>query len=515
MDDFEETSDKEDAFPDIPSTQQTPEKKEDLPELPDIVIENCCQGQQQNKTKSIFIVQTLKRKENVILKEIENCKPFLTHVKSREHDVIILFKMESRHTLTAMQNRFKKCFTIAPFMVLCANDSKFDNLLSFFNDSLPNTTPPTLNVNKMILELAEKTKTNDPVRLLGLCLSFAQPTANCLFCKGQLHDSSLHNDYRACALELRTMRDCAAVCKNACTCLEAQNKFKTENSTRKDVVKRHVWTKLALLINHLENDKINKRDLIIACKMMETICSNVKRGLKKYDVEEILKYLISTITEAKPKEQCIILMGAYNTGKTTLAGGLRALFDGVTLNVNCHEQQLNFELGCALGKLLVVFEDVLGNRWPERWMGEKQDLLPGKGFTNLNLRKEHLDGSCVVMLERKHQNKQECVFPPSIITCNPYYIPDPLKPRVKIFTMNSNNYYKKWYKANGHLCLERLLTSSHVMVALLVKHWPEFLTEDAPDSVLLDVRDLKEQIIEEEYSRMFDESLSQGSEISL
>lgn len=498
------------------STQQTPEKKEDLPLLEEQIIVNACQGQQQNKSKNIFILQSLQRKEGQIEKELATFKTKCIYRKRGELDVVFYFETESKHTLSAVVNKFKKLFTVCPFKVLCANDSKRDTLIKVFNGGLDtNTVKDALNVNKALLELAEKTNTVDPVKLLGLCLSFGQPCANCAYCKEGLHDSSLHFEFRSLAVELRSMRDCSGLCKNATACLEAQNKFKLSNMTRRDVLIKHLRNKLKHLREDLENDKISRRELVIACRMLETICSNVKRGCRLLSPDFVIKTFVDLIIDAKPKEQCIILLGSYNTGKTTLAGAFRSLFDGVTLNVNCHEQQLNFELGCALGKYLVVFEDVLGQKWPERWMGEKQDLLPGKGFHNLNLRKEHLDGSCVVLLEKKHQNKQEAIFPPSIITCNPYYIPDPLKPRVKIYSMVTSSNYSRWYKANGHLGLERLLTSSNVLIALIVKHYKAILEEGAEDHTLLDIRDVEEQILEEEYCRLFDESLSQGSQISL
>ncbi|AWS21314.1 large T antigen [Thetapolyomavirus trebernacchii] len=148
------------------------------------------------------------------------------------------------------------------------------------------------------------------------------------------------------------------------------------------------------------------------------------RHLMPVPVNHFFEKIVKSIVDAVPKSQGFIFHGPMNSGKSTVASAVSSLLGGVALNVNCVKDRMWVEMGRAIDRFMVVFEDVKGYPKPGH------PYLPsGEGFSNLDCYREFLDGMFKVGLEKKFQNKVDCFFPPWIITCNDYIIPKPLLQR--------------------------------------------------------------------------------------
>lgn len=160
----------------------------------------------------------------------------------------------------------------------------------------------------------------------------------------------------------------------------------------------------------------------------------------------ILSPIISVFTESDCKKYCkgkkryVVLRGMFDCGKTSIAAAINEIFEGINISVNVTKDRLPFYIGAAIGKRFVFFDDVKG------YKTKVEGLPTGSGLSNLDEMREHLDGKIQVQLERKNQNTINQVFPPGIITMNPYKIPSSLKCRFHIVNMKENKmYYKHRY----------------------------------------------------------------------
>lgn len=142
------------------------------------------------------------------------------------------------------------------------------------------------------------------------------------------------------------------------------------------------------------------------------------------DFFKIAHKILWTFTEGAPRKRYTILQGDFKSGKTSFASAFCKLFGGININVNVDSGRLPFYLGNAIGKRFVLFDDVKG-----RYV-LSENLQHGQGFANLDNLRDHLDGHVAVQLEKKNQQPIEQVFPPGIITCNNYHIPNSLLQRI-------------------------------------------------------------------------------------
>lgn len=147
------------------------------------------------------------------------------------------------------------------------------------------------------------------------------------------------------------------------------------------------------------------------------------------NMERLVRDLEEIFVKARPKRRYLVFRGPLNSGKTTVAAGVKALLHGVSLNINCPADKLPFEVGMAMDRSFVIFEDVKG--CPDKLYSSFGELPPGVGMFNLDDMRDHLDGAVEVNLEKKHQNKVSQLFPPGIITMNYYVVPATVKVRVR------------------------------------------------------------------------------------
>lgn len=145
-----------------------------------------------------------------------------------------------------------------------------------------------------------------------------------------------------------------------------------------------------------------------------------------YNFDKLAKIILDSFIYGIPRKRYTIIRGDFKCGKSSLASGFNKLFEGVNINVNVDKGRLPFYLGNAIGKRFVLFDDVKGS---VKHRGDT--LYSGMGFHNLDDLRDHLDGHMEVQLEKKNQQPISQVFPPGIITCNKYVIPESILERVQ------------------------------------------------------------------------------------
>lgn len=145
--------------------------------------------------------------------------------------------------------------------------------------------------------------------------------------------------------------------------------------------------------------------------------------IKLYGRVNLMKLVINALNcfqNAKPKNRWLALVGDFDAGKSTLAGGFKDLFGGVTININLKDDTRRmFQLGMAIGHRFVIFDDV-------------RDI----GIKNLddNMR-DYLDGHHEIILERKNRDPVTQYFPPGMITSNYLSFPEALMRRIRIIKL--------------------------------------------------------------------------------
>ncbi|QTH80113.1 large T antigen [Scorpion polyomavirus 3] len=139
-------------------------------------------------------------------------------------------------------------------------------------------------------------------------------------------------------------------------------------------------------------------------------------------LKDIISGIIDAVCVARPKRRYVCLTGYYNCGKSMLAHAFSQLFDAVSINVNIDRSRLAFQLGNALDRRMVIFDDVRGGKG-------------GYGWENLESLRDHIDGRIEVPLEKKNRQAVQQVFPPGIITTNYLKMSTAMKKRIKNYVM--------------------------------------------------------------------------------
>nr|QTH80118.1 large T antigen [Scorpion polyomavirus 2]QTH80128.1 large T antigen [Scorpion polyomavirus 2] len=139
-------------------------------------------------------------------------------------------------------------------------------------------------------------------------------------------------------------------------------------------------------------------------------------------LKDIISGIIDAVCVARPKRRYVCLTGYYNSGKSMLAHAFSSLFDAVSINVNIDRARLGFQLGNALDRRMVIFDDVRGGKDTYGWL-------------NLESLRDHIDGRIEVPLEKKNRQAVQQVFPPGIITTNYLKMSIAMKKRIKNYVM--------------------------------------------------------------------------------
>ena len=340
---------------------------------------------------------------------------------------------------------------------------------------------------QQLVDYALKIETTDPLLLLGYYLEFRGPYP-CHKCslKYPKHEGQ-HQLHQKNATLLGLSRQQKLLCQQACDQVAAALRVRYSDMSRKEVLAE-------LFAKHLKT----LREYCTTKAKVLNILGGVAWWLeaRTRGAQEMRDILIILCKNA-PKQRNLLFRGEIDTGKTCYAALFMNFLGGTSLNINGPLDKLNFELGCAIDKFMVVLEDV---------KGRAQDGLPGgHGVDNLDCLRDHLDGQVAVNLERKHSNKVSQIFPPSIITMNYYSLPPTLRARIyKAFPFPKRENVGK--SLNGsYLQEKRLHTNPMTLMACLVHQLPETEFKENIREGVKDMKDLfAEFCTQEEWDQMAD-----------
>lgn len=304
---------------------------------------------------------------------------------------------------------------------------------------------------RLLCDFAVGIRCDDPLLLMGHYISFTEPVDSCKNCnqREKVHRKfhAAHHENAKLFAVTKTQKNS---CQQACDWVLAQRRLQQRTATREQLMIQ----KFADIFERME-------DLAGDIEILEYMAGVAWLSLLQPHFDELIVDIIKTLVQNTPKNRNIAFIGPFNSGKTTVAAAIMDLLGGTTLNVNCPSEKINFELGCATDRFMVVFEDVKG-------VGNN-DLVPGPGVTNLDNLRDYLDGCVEVNLERKHCNKVSQIFPPALLTMNEYNLPKSLSTRFKkkvYFTIKPS--LKKSLDANLELLRKRIPQSGVTLLMLLL-----------------------------------------------
>ncbi|AFU25598.2 large T antigen [Piliocolobus rufomitratus polyomavirus 1] len=411
------------------STPPKPKKTgSDIPtDLPSCLFDFVSHAVFSNKTVNSFILYSTLEKAQELYDKIDK---FKVEFKSLHKSVdavlsgggLVLFLTTGRHRLSAIKNFCQNFCTVSflickvvlkplecynclcklPFVEIKASKA---GLYSFDFDD--NAKEETCNWNK-VAEFAVAADLDDPYIILAHYLDFAKPYPcnKCDSLKTKAHE--YHKEHHANAVFFEACKNQKSICTQASDVVIAKRRLLLQECSREELL-------VTCFEKHLK-----------ALKNLSTLeIYDYMAGVAWYanlfdNFDNILVKIIQLLTENVPKNRNILFRGPVNSGKTTFAAALMDLLGGRSLNVNCPADKLNFELGCAIDRFCVVFEDVKG----QNTLNKK--LQPGQGISNLDNMRDYLDGAVPVNLERKHVNKRSQIFPPCVCTMNEYFMPETL-----------------------------------------------------------------------------------------
>lgn len=379
----------------------------------------------------------------------------------------LLLMTVTKHRLSAVKN-FCQNFCTVSFLICkillkplecyrCICKSPFQEIKSnkiLLSTDFDDGKEEACNWNK-VAEFAVEADLDDPLLILAHYLDFAAayPCMKCLKPKIKAHEA--HQDHHANAVLFEKAKSQRSICNQAADVVLAKRRLQLAESTREELLAKAFEKQLEKL------KKIDEMQII-----------NHMAGVAWYaclfeEFDVLLFNMLKLLTENIPKQRNILFRGPVNTGKTTLAAALMDLVHGKSLNVNCPSDKLNFELGCAIDRFAVVFEDVKG----QNTLNKK--LQPGQGINNLDNMRDYLDGAVPVNLEKKHVNKRSQIFPPCVCTMNEYMLPQTLYVR---FHMKLNFVAKANLQSaldkTPVLLANRILQSGLTLFLLLMWYYP-------------------------------------------
>lgn len=423
-----------------------------------------------NKTVNAFIIFSTLDKVSLLYEKIDKLKiEFKSmHKWNQPHTGFLLILTTGKHRLSAVKN-YCQTFCTVSFLVckillkplecyrkLCA--SPYEEVRAskiLLSTDFDESKEETCNWNK-VAEFAVEADLDDPLLILAHYLDFAAMPASCIKCanikvKAHEHHAKHHNN-AALFLKAKNQR---AICSQAADIVHAKRRLALAESTRKELITKCFIKQLEAL------KKLDEMEIIIHM-------GGVAWYACLFDEFDVLLFnILKMLTENIPKQRNILFKGPVNTGKTTLAAAIMDLVGGKSLNINCPSDKLNFELGCAIDRFAVVFEDVKGQR------ALNKNLQTGQGINNLDNMRDYLDGAVPVNLERKHVNKRSQIFPPCIVTMNEYHVPETLWIRFyKKVNFSSKPNLQSALDKTPELLSQRILQKGLTLFLLLMWYFP-------------------------------------------
>ncbi|AGA82588.1 large T antigen [Eidolon polyomavirus 1] len=480
-----------DSYSSTPPRPKKP-KENDLPnDFPPDTLDYLSHAVYSNKTVTTFAIYTTLEKSKLLYQQLDKFKvDFKSRHKCPRGGIILCITL-SRHRVSAVKNHCANFCTVSFLIVkgvikildlyrLLKEDPYrlIEENKSLYNyDFAEKSKEQTCNWN-LVADFAFEYRLDDPLVILAHYLDFAKPypCGKC-FTKTALKPHKAHEKEHQNAKLFMDCKSQKSICQQAADIVIAKSRLEMMECTREELLEK----KMRKVMERLRD--FEPKDLKLYMAGVAWYCNLFNH------FELILFKIIKFLTENIPKHRNVMFKGEVNSGKTSLAAAIIDLLEGKALNINCPADKLNFELGCALDRFCVVFEDVKGQAGP------RKDLPPGQGFNNLDNLRDHMDGAVPVSLERKHVNKKHQIFPPIIVTCNHYVIPVTVQARI-CFTLNfvSKPNLKTSLDKNLEIRRRRVLQSGTTLLLCLIYCLPMRLFAD---TMVEDVRNWR-QIINQE-----------------
>ncbi|AQX36241.1 large T antigen [LI polyomavirus] len=418
------------SFSSTPPKQKRYKEGDDPIDFPNCLSEFLSHATLSNKTYSCFLIFTTAEKGELLYNKVS--EKYKVEFKSlhnyRGGTALLFLVLLTRHRVTAIKNfactfcsvSFLLCKAVikSPELYSCLIKEPFcllkENKPGLWDHEFAENKEPSCNWN-LVADFACNYNLTDWVIILAHYLDFANDPALCDKCsKLPLKPHEAHRKNYENAKFFLKCKSQKTICQQAADVVIAKNRLKMLEQTREEMLREKILCKL----KELQEMKLETLYIFLA----GVAWYKVMFGNFEWKVFKVLNLLTDNI----PKKRNVLFKGPINSGKTSLAAAFLDLLEGKALNINCPQDRLNFELGCAQDLFMVCFEDVKGSR------GQNKDLPSGQGMHNLDNLRDHMDGSVNVNLEKKHQNKRSQIFPPSITTCNEYIIPDTVMCRFAI-----------------------------------------------------------------------------------
>nr|WMP40560.1 LT [Raja clavata polyomavirus 1] len=398
------------------------------------------------------------------------------------------FSTMGTHRPAAIEKACRTNCTMAPFVVFIVHKTHRDPLIAAMrdpsrdgnieDDSFPTASEEDGSVFDMFkfTNYALTSGITNLYLLMGSYDNLAKPCEHCVLCKEDKVHSETHRANQ----------------QNAQIFFRSKDKRKLASTARDTVLAQHTYNVCTMQREDLFNQYLTKaldccRKVEITPKVAASVSIFIQIMHGDAAFIQFVNMFIECFVKAQPKRRVLMFRGPYNSGKTTIANAIRDLFQAPSLNMNCKFDDLKFELGRSIGKFMVLMEDVMG-------IPVTDDGTYGKGFGMCNLDKlrDHLDGLCPVGLEQKHVNKMDQVFPPCLITCNPYVIPKAVRQRIlKAYAFNVKPYLCKAIK--DYEVNLRFLSSKECLFFAMACTLPDDMwKEEHVDFVKIFRRDIKE-----------------------
>ncbi|AFU25586.1 large T antigen [Alphapolyomavirus quintipanos] len=423
-----------------------------------------------NKTMNSFVLYTTCEKGPVLYEKIEKYRPeFKSRHKYEEGNLIFIITL-GKHRVSAIKN-FCASFCTVSFLLCKAVNKPIEcyNCLCKEPFTLVEENKPGLFQHEfsdlpeeqscnwnLIASFAQANNLDDPLMIMAHYLDFNEsyPCKKCDKKQFKVH-YMFHKDHMANAALFYICKQQKAICQQAADIVIAKRRLRLMEATREELLSE----KLKVQFERLKE--------IGQIKILQYMAGVAWYSCLFESIEEIVMKILQLITENIPKKRNVLFRGPVNTGKTSLAAAFMDLLDGKALNVNCPPEKLPFELGCAIDQFAVVFEDVKGQ------ISMNKSLQPGQGISNLDNMRDYMDGAVKVNLEKKHMNKRSQIFPPSIVTCNEYLLPQTLFVRFAlVLNFPSKDFLKISLDKNAEMLKYRILQSGMTLVLILLWYLP-------------------------------------------
>ncbi|ADQ54180.1 large T antigen [Pan troglodytes verus polyomavirus 1b] len=455
------------------STPPKPKKNRETPvptDFPFDLLDYLSHAVYSNKTVSCFAIYTTSEKAIELYEKIDRFKVEFKSRHACELGCILLVMTLSRHRVSAIKNFCTNFCTVS--FVLCKGVNKMSELYNALCKEpykLLQENKPLFNYEfqekekesscnwNLVAEFACEYELEDCLIILAHYLDFAKPFP-CPKCenKSSLKPHKAHEKHHANAKLFYESKSQKSICQQAADTMLAKKRLEMLEMTRSEMLCKKFK-------KHLERLRdLDSMDLMFYMGGVAWYCCLFEEFEKK-----LLK-IIELLTENVPKHRNIWFKGPINSGKTSFAAALLDLLEGKALNVNCPADKLPFELGCALDRFMVVFEDVKGQT------SLNKDLQPGQGINNLDNLRDHLDGAVPVSLEKKHMNKKHQVFPPCIVTANDYFLPKTVSARFSYYlNFSSKENLRQALEQNKEIRRRRILQSGTTLFLALIWCLPD------------------------------------------